>query len=146
MNDLPPPPPPRATLQILQESAVLADNEREKQMRSFITGSRVYGTPTEKSDTDLVILTDQATVDLLCSLFGTEEDQALAKKTTQDPEYLEGLSASIKVGKLNLLLCVHEHHYDIWLRGTRQLQAIAPVTRAQAVTLFDVLRGKPGAK
>ena len=39
-------------------------------MEAFITGSRVYGTPTETSDVDLVVLMDQGTRDALIQEFG----------------------------------------------------------------------------
>jgi len=103
--------------------------------KAFLTGSRRYGTPTDKSDIDLVVLTSASTIlDLLKFTENVKEDAC--------DNYGAG-TAQLKFGKLNLILVSETCDFDIWLNGTRQLAGKAkkkPVTRKQAVAHFKKLR------
>jgi hypothetical protein len=93
---------------------------------AFLTGSRVYGEPTEKSDTDLVVLVDQRTFDILCDLHLDRED--LSPKSGGND-----VSASLRFGKLNLIVHTSEHAFNAWAEGTDNLIVRGPVTREEAV-------------
>jgi hypothetical protein len=97
--------------------------------RVLLGGSRAYGTPREDSDWDLVMLTDAETSKRLREAF-----------TADGPEHSgrDG-GLSITVGKLNLLIETDRTNYDVWAEGIRQLKALAPVPRSQAVELFERL-------
>jgi len=94
---------------------------------AFIAGSYAYGTPTEKSDLDLVILADSTTLALLI---------AASDEPNINPNYP---SVSLRFGKLNLLVCTEQSHYDVWQRGVEELRAKAPVTREEAIEHFERL-------
>lgn len=112
---------------------------------SFLTGSRVYGTPREDSDIDLVVLVSHAEIDLLHKL---SENSTDIKVCTSDIEH--GLSSgSFKFGQINLIAVTKKEHYEIWKRGTEDLCKIAgergsPITREEACKHFKELRD--GAK
>lgn len=97
----------------------------------FLTGSQVYGTPTEKSDIDLV-------------LYMEEEDMEKILKLAEQkihPEYGTG-EVSLYFGLLNLIICTDKLRFDIWKKGTLDLKKRAPVTREEAVEHFQFLREK----
>ncbi len=100
-------------------------------MEAFITGSHAYGTPNKDSDIDLVVLVESD--DTIYDLLKGDEGGA------NTDEYETSLGAPLRFGKLNLICCVEERKYEIWRKGTEQLKAIAPVTREQAVELFQKL-------
>ena len=101
---------------------------------AFITGSYAYGTPTEESDVDLVILVEQETMRHLIALFGDEN----TKGNLADYEDLP--TATLRMGKLNLIVACTVKHYRQWQKGTRQLKAQAPVTRDEAKLVFKIIR------
>lgn len=96
---------------------------------SFLTGSRVYGTPRPDSDIDLVVLV-------------TEEDLARLREVgtvrPQHTGYNTFESCSLYFGNLNLIAVTKPDEYTAWLIGTNNLRDHAPVTRAQAVQEFDM--------
>jgi predicted nucleotidyltransferase len=93
----------------------------------FITGSRVYGTPTEKSDIDLVcLIEDSDTVDELI---------AAADHTDASDAGVGG--CSIVFGKLNLIVLSQSAMYDAWREATDELIARKPVTRAEACKVHE---------
>src|SRR5437899_12858576 len=102
-------------------------------MRSFLTGSHVYGTPKPDSDIDLVVLVSP---------------EHLAKlREFADADYkwnndYHTAKLSFRFGKLNLICCTNEIDFNVWKEGTEKLQEIQPVTREDAVALFTELRGK----
>lgn len=100
-------------------------------MNAFLTGSRAYGWPTDKSDIDLVVLVDQRTFGILVDLLGDPDPHG--KSGGND------VSASLRVGKLNLILHTSENAFDAWQEGTDELIARSPVTREEAV---EVLKTK----
>lgn len=105
-------------------------------MKSFITGSQRYGTPTPDSDTDLVVLVDEESLIVLI--------KASAQKTeshgAQETYYEDG--CSIRFGKLNLLCVTEKKHFDIWQQGTDELVAMRPVSREKAIDYLAALRKK----
>ena len=78
-------------------------------MKSFLTGSHVYGTPNEHSDIDLVVRMDSDTVDRLAEL--TSQDIA------EQIHYSDG-SISLRFGKLNLIVCLTDEIYAAWKVAT----------------------------
>lgn len=100
---------------------------------AFITGSHAYGTPNIASDIDLVIRLSEADYQILV---------AIADKIAYDnDEYAKNpQNRIIRIGKLNLLVCLSDAQYQMWLRGTRELKRKRPVTRKTACDLFAKLR------
>ena len=93
---------------------------------AFLTGSHAYGTPTEKSDIDLVVLASQETIAKLEELLGIDSD------------YGDGVG-NLLIGKLNLIL-VGPELYEAWDKGTQLLIGQAPVTRKRAVEVLTAFR------
>ena len=83
---------------------------------SFLTGSRVYGTPSDQSDLDLVIRV-------------SPEDMETLKKASDNGRL------PIRFGKLNLICCVDEAHYDAFAEARRECLMASPVTRDEAVEI-----------
>lgn len=93
---------------------------------AFVTGSQVYGTPTENSDIDLVLFID-------------DEDAAILQRMADDCHVNEaedyghpGEIAHLRFGKLNLVCIYDESEFFAWMRATRELIARKPVTREEA--------------
>lgn len=82
----------------------------------FITGSRVYGIPTEESDIDLV-LPPNGNSDFKKIMVGFSDDQNIP----------------IKYGRLNLILTNELKQWELWLQATNELIAMKPVTREFAI-------------
>lgn len=97
---------------------------------AIVTGSRAYGTPTEKSDIDLVVLVTPAEVSLLLAAAGQQPDKGSGGRA---------VNASIRFGALNLLCVTDPVEYEMWCRGTRELKRAAPVSRTLAVKMFTLL-------
>lgn len=102
---------------------------------AFITGSHAYGVPTPDSDVDLVILMELHEATKLARLLGHKE----AEPTSASLKQREMRGYSIKIGKLNLVVCTAEARFDAWREGTRILEDRAPVSRHDAVALLDAL-------
>lgn len=106
--------------------------------RAVLTGSQVYGQPTEESDVDLVVLVEQDDFDKLLEHF----------PPTGDPDAYKGCPAqAVRCGKLNLIMVTSVDHLECWRGGTRMLKERAeregPLPRSEAVALFRHLRGLP---
>lgn len=99
-------------------------------MNSFLTGSRVYGTPHEGSDVDLVV---RMTYDDICKLAGVAGVQLDVSDGGQK-------SVSLKFGKLNLIATYDDSVFATWRMGTDDLRGQSPVTRSDAVAHFKKLR------
>lgn len=93
-------------------------------MKSFVTGSRAYGTPRKDSDIDLVIFADNETAQLLAEQAANRE-QALGSGAPDD--------VSLRFGRLNLIVLTDEDKFDLWQKATQALIARRPVTREEAV-------------
>lgn len=104
-------------------------------MHAFLTGSRKYSVPRPESDTDLVVLVSKEDLKVL-------RDQSSFENTTSQRTggYLENLS--LRFGGLNLICCTEAVSYELWAEGTRRLTERSPVTRFQAVELFDKIRDR----
>ncbi len=100
---------------------------------SFLTGSRVYGTPRDDSDVDLVVLLSVRDKDILSEFIDNQEEAT---------DRYEGHGTNYVMGKLNLICVTTQVEFDIWKKGTEDLKAIAPVTREFAVDYFRKLRDK----
>jgi predicted nucleotidyltransferase len=106
-------------------------------MKSFLTGSRVYGTPRPDSDIDLVVLVDDVDLQKLCDMVATTED----RDTLGAPGgiyYEDG--TSLRFGRLNLLCVTEKKHFDVWQFGTERLKEQKPVTRDFAIEFLKKLR------
>jgi hypothetical protein len=105
---------------------------------SFLTGSRVYGTPRADSDIDLVVLMSG---DALCKLIEIAESQD-SLGASGGEQYEDG--RSLRFGKLNLLCVTQERHFNAWRIGTEELEHMKPVTRDFAIEHLAAIRRKAG--
>jgi hypothetical protein len=106
-------------------------------MQAFLTGSQVYGTPTAKSDIDLVVLLSDEDRELLHCLVDESEEKIPGRQ--QYGGYGIG-SLNLKFGRLNLIVAENEKEWQAWRAGTTSLLTQAPVTRDKAVETFKGLR------
>ena len=92
--------------------------------RAFLTGSRRYGTPTEDSDTDLVILCEDFVPDrrLVVPVIWN-----LREKT----------APSCRFGKLNIITFTIRENFLRWRQVTEELEKRKPVTRDEAIAAFQ---------
>lgn len=104
---------------------------------AFLTGSHAYGTPTDDSDVDFVIRVSDSV--MLAALF--------LMRDADDPE--RPLSAggdeprsSYRFGNLNLIVCHTDRNYADWRDGTALLVARKPVTREEAIDVFETMRAR----
>ncbi len=95
------------------------------QLMPFLTGSRVYGTPREDSDTDLVVYVSQADLAILRATAGVAAPDLKSKY----PEK----GATLMFGKLNLICVEDAAKFEAWRSATEALKARKPVTRDEAV-------------
>ncbi len=105
--------------------------------RPFITGSRRYGSPSEHSDTDLVLLVDQST---FTQLYSSLSDGGSISQGELDTK----THCSLSAGNLNLIVTTDVALYLTWVEGTDILENIAPVGREEAKELFQTLRTNIG--
>lgn len=104
---------------------------------AFLTGSRVYGTPREDSDLDLVVY-----------MPGTAEDkllEAVADKFGQlkDTTYHDAVpNVPYTFGKLNLIVCVSVERYESFFRARTRCLQEAPVTRERAIEIHKEERAR----
>ena len=96
----------------------------------FLTGSRVYGTPNEDSDIDLVVFGDPKTFNLL--------------KLMQDG-IKNVFNNCLRFGKLNIIYCTDPTDYSVWWDGTQDLINHVRTTgrtidKELATFHFDVIR------
>ncbi len=103
-------------------------------MKSFVTGSRAYGTPRADSDIDLVVLVDGPDCQMLCDMAAAQNDLG----SPGGEHYEDG--RALRFGNLNLLCITNPNHFDVWRRGTDELKAMAPVTREKAVEHISEIR------
>lgn len=95
-------------------------------MKPFITGSQVYGTPTEQSDIDLVLSLSPEDIELLCHFADNGKCSAGAD------------GGSLRFGQLNLII-LQEHELEPWKAATDELIARKPVSRDEAVKLIKAM-------
>ena len=101
-------------------------------MNAFMTGSHIYGTPTEDSDVDLVILMLPGDGLDFANLFQAEIERG--KNNYPGAQFTQG--------KLNIILCTDIEQFEIWEQGTRELQGRRPVAREEAKEHFAKLRAE----
>lgn len=89
-------------------------------MNAILTGSQVYGTPTESSDIDMVVLVSHETLELLSSLLIDDEKMPKKGNVNSDGE-LEMTQLTARFGRLNLIAVTREEDWDAWRRGTDRL-------------------------
>lgn len=94
-------------------------------MRSFLTGSHVYGTPKHDSDIDLVIQLDS---DEELELCGQSDGGGII---IDDSDY-----PTIRFGNLQIIAVEDDREFAIWKSCTEELKKRAPVTREEAVNLI----------
>jgi hypothetical protein len=102
-------------------------------MQAFLTGSQVYGKPTQDSDIDLVIFTD---VDTMLRLRALSDNPRLVNISGSNTHK----SASIRFGKLNLTVVTTEDEWQVWRLATLALKAEAPVSKEHAIERQEWLR------
>ena len=94
-------------------------------MKAFVTGSRVYGTPTKESDLDLVIFCGADT-----SVMLMDHDEVSQNEDAHVSAY-----QSVRFGRLNIILCGNEKEYSKWLRAKERCVQERPVTRKRAIAI-----------
>lgn len=122
-------------------------------LQVLLTGSRAYGKPRDDSDYDLVILVDEATFIALEDLqaspkFNTiksSQDNGGVAEIMMDREFEDHTGyggLNIKQGKLNLIVEMDVGRFDDWVTGTADLISRSPVTKEEAIRVFDELKKK----
>lgn len=105
-------------------------------MRSFLTGSQVYGKPGEASDIDLVVQVSDYELSLL-------KGMADSVKAHRSDDGYGPATASLMFGKLNLVVTTDEATFAAWRMGTEILiekkHAGHVFNRDDAVTVFRSL-------
>jgi hypothetical protein len=108
-------------------------------VKGVLTGSRVYGTPREDSDIDLVLYGSQED---LCLLTG-ESDHRFQNPNVQ---HADGTYAgrSLRFGNLNVIYLddysgVNADLFSAWEAGTAFLEKIKPVTKEMACLVFETM-------
>lgn len=113
-------------------------------MKAFVTGSCAYGLVKKDSDVDLVVFVSDADMRLLEKF--ADSGSTLAKGRPPSAEGEQGIQASLRFGRLNLLCVTDPIAYEVWRRGTVLLEREGEVTRDLAVRLFSMLREWAGLK
>jgi Nucleotidyltransferase domain len=110
-------------------------------LKSFVTGSYAYGEPNSKSDVDLVVHVSKADIERLMK----EADEGGYNNTGYNPND----ARCFRFGKLNLLCCVDEKHFEVWREGTielkrRRKKTGKPIWRVDAIAFLKKLRQDRG--
>lgn len=116
-----------------------------KQLHSFITGSRKYGSPRADSDLDLVVFMEGVDVALL----GSVADMTPQGFTEDGVEYDSRFGWPFRFGKLNVIVCTKPEQWQVWQDGTASLHYLAKhkgkaVDREFAVSVFQALADATG--
>lgn len=109
-------------------------------MKAFVTGSQVYGTPTQDSDIDLVVHVESKSFDLIYSIVFDQTNNEIEVDYELDEGEIGHQSMRIKFGKLDLILVSSRKLFNAWKKGTNYLKSRKPVTRAQACHYLTCLR------
>ena len=118
-------------------------------MRTLFTGSRVYGNPRPESDVDFIVLIEDPIELVLLEMVGEETDDYAYKPERSSladvpngvtsPAPIGGITKSIRIGRMNILVCTKLEQFDAWKTGTELLTRIKPVDREYAVNTFKRL-------
>ena len=84
-------------------------------MNAFLTGSRIYGTPSENSDIDLVVLMNQTEIEMLSSKF------------------------PIRFEKLNIIAVNNAHEFSLWKEAMELCVNEMPVSRDRAIEIHKAV-------
>ena len=111
-------------------------------MKSFPTGSYVYGLPTEESDIDIVVMMEDGDADdfdRFCGEAGLDNHG--------DVDYPGGLS--YKSGKFNMIVVDNDQDWQVWKDGTEEcIEAMVKnrggLERSAACEIFTKHRAKAG--
>lgn len=106
-------------------------------MNAFLTGSQIYGSPTENSDIDLVVSMDDENRARLWALVKDSEKKA---NFNTDADY--GGNLNLQFGRLNLIVLKSDIEMANWKVGTVMLERQGPVSRERAVEVLKALRDK----
>jgi hypothetical protein len=113
---------------------------------AFLTGSRAYSNyrVTKDSDWDFVVLAEDGnTLIDLCQAADQDVSEAYVHTCVETGRQFVTPSASVKVGKINLIVTTSRDHYDDWRTGTDRLLVRASlsmqVTREEAKDVFREL-------
>lgn len=90
-------------------------------MKAFLTGSRVYGTPTEDSDIDLVIYCESSTKEKLIELSDSGKMPCM-------------------FGKLNIIFATNESQYSAWKEACQECKELSPLPKETAFKIHDRIR------
>lgn len=99
-------------------------------VNAFLTGSRVYGTPRDESDIDLMILTSDDDYAALCN-WGTVRNASGEQCDWQ----------SLRFERLNIISTSDPDRFEVWRKITNDLAARAPVTKEEAIAHWELLEG-----
>lgn len=94
--------------------------------KTFFTGSRVYGSPTTRSDVDLVLLCSAAEFATLKQAKGSDLGSGYPDSSR---------SKSLRFDKLNLIATPHQDVFDAWREARDRCMAEAPCSRDRAVEI-----------
>lgn len=105
--------------------------------RPFATGSRVYGSPEEEADLDVVMLLDRSTYWLLTD-FATKHVNPNNHPSASDEEG----HPSFFLGKVNIIPVFEPEIYDAWLKACQLCKAKKPVTRREAIKIHEACKAE----
>ena len=125
--------------------------QTKPQLEWFPTGSRVYGTPREDSDWDMVCwCPEERDLDRLVWVASVLRGGTKAKASRD----LEGehhvdystadVSACLYIGNLNIIAVTDKKEFELWRDATRLLMRMRPVTREFAVKFIYDMRRERG--
>ncbi len=118
---------------IFEATYSAADDKADHLETALLTGSRVYGKPTDDSDVDLVVLMEPSEAADFAALMGAN----LERSSRESGFYPQ---ATVRMGKLNVIVESDPDALDVWRQGTAELVAKRPVDRDVAVATFKRLR------
>lgn len=111
--------------------------------QALFTGSWVYGKPNKNSDVDLVLLVTKKQLATLKKL-ADKDCSLVAPRNTISDGGGEISSASLRYGKLNLILTTDPVAFAVWHAGTADLvarkQRGTVLSKAAAIKIFRRLR------
>lgn len=109
-------------------------------MQAFVTGSRAYGKPSDRSDIDLVVFCEDEAIETLYAVV----NGVAGEESDGGPE-----NGSFMAGRVNLICTSCPITFAVWKEGTETLKRRAEIeerhiTRKEAISHFRSLRKKHG--
>lgn len=113
------------------------------QCNAVLTGSQVYGKPTEKSDIDLAVRVDRKTIKKLIA----ESENMSPESSASFDDSDDPICVSLRFGRLNLLLCPTDKALEVFEKATRFARIRSfnlgrPLSREEAVEIFQVFEAE----